>query len=302
MWIVYYTNICVIQYKNFIEKRTPSAAFDVLLLSVPPQHGKSLTITETLASWYLGKHPSHDAIIVSYNEDTAVRFGRRNREKLERYAGNLFPDYIPKKSPWSNTEFESTKKGRCLSRGVMSGITGNPAHLFIIDDPIKNRQEADSPTTRATILNEYYSTYRTRIKPGGKLIVIQTRWHEEDLFGALEKTVPPHRLTVVNLPCECEDENDPLGRSIGDALCPEIGRGNNWLIDFKGEYMTKEGRRAWTALYQGKPMALDGNIIPVKDFQYYDVPPADLPYKLISVDAAFKAGEDNDYVVAQVWG
>lgn len=289
--------------QTFIEKKTPSAAFDVLLLSIPPQCGKSLTITETLPSWYLGKHPNHDVIIASYNEDTAQRFGRRNKEKLEIYSGNVFPEYIPKASPWSNTEFESTRKGRCLSRGIMSGITGNPAHLFIIDDPIKNRQEADSPTTRNAILMEYYNSIRTRIKPRGKLILIQTRWHEEDLYGTLSTIVPTPRLTKINIPCECVDSiNDPLKRQLGDSICPEIGRGNSWLKEFKAEYADKEGRRAWSALYQGTPSTDEGNIIPVQDFRYYDTPPSVIPYVLISVDAAFKAEEENDYVVAQVWG
>lgn len=292
------------EIQKFIENPNPSPAFDVLLISVPPQHGKSLTITETLPSWYLGKNPSHDVIIASYNEDTAQRFGRRNRDKLEQYAQTTFLDYIPRQSPWSNTEFESSKKGRCLSRGILSGITSNPAHLFIIDDPIKNREEADSPTQREKIILEYYSTIRTRIKPHGKLIVIQTRWHEEDLFGYLEKTVDPRRMRVLNLPCECEDpKEDLLRRSIGESLCPEIGRGNAWLADFKAEYAGKQGRRAWFALYQGRPAALEGNIIEASWWQYYDYEdlPA-FPYKIISVDAAFKDGDDNDYVVAQVWG
>lgn len=286
----------------FIEKKNPSPSFDVLLISVPPQHGKSLTITETLPSWYLGKNPTHDAIIASYNEDTAVRFGRRNRDKLEEFSSNIFPDYIPRTAPWSNTEFECTKKGRCISRGIMSGITGNPAHLIIIDDPIKNRQEADSETTRAAILQEYYNSIRTRIKPKGKLIVIQTRWHEDDLFGHLARTVATSRLTIINLPAESEDATtDLLHRPAGEALCPEIGRGNAWLTEFKQEYSSKEGQRAWNALYQGRPTAIEGNIIKSEWWQYYDIPPV-CPYKIISVDAAFKDGDDNDYVVAQVWG
>lgn len=289
------------EVEEFINKKT-TEAFDILLLSVPPQHGKSLTITETLPSWALGKDPKKNIIICGYNEDFAIRFGRRNKQKIEDFHGDLFPDTKLAQNPNSNVNFETTKKGRCISRGILSGLTGNTADLFIIDDPIKNRQEADSKKTRETIYSEYINSAITRIKPGGKLIVIQTRWHEDDLYGRIADSSPKAR--VINIPCECEDpETDPLGRQKGDALCPEIGRGNAWLISFKEKFMSKQGSRAWTALYQGAPMMDDGNMLKKEWWKYYDYLDLDtIPYKIISVDAAFKDGDDNDYVAIQVWG
>ena len=289
------------EIQNFIEK-VDSSAFDILLLSVPPQFGKSTTVTETLPAWYLGKNPDKKVIICGYNEDFAIRFGRRNKEKIEEFGSQLFPDCVLADAPRSNVEFETTRKGRCISRGILSGLTGNTADLFIIDDPIKNRQEADSETTRATIWNEYLNSVRTRIKPGGKLIVIQTRWHEDDLYGMIAKN--EKNVTIINIPCECDSEDDVLGRKIGDSLCPEIGRGNAWLREFKQAYVGKEGSRAWTALYQGKPVAMEGNLIRREWWKYYDEPPKELklPYVIISVDAAFKDGDDNDFVAIQVWG
>lgn len=279
-----------------------SNAFDILLLSVPPQFGKSTSVTETLPAWYLGKNPDKKVIICGYNEDFAVRFGRRNKEKIEEFNKKIFPECTLATAPCSNVEFETTKKGRCISRGIMSGLTGNTADLFIIDDCIKNRQEADSETTRNAIWNEYLNSVRTRIKPHGKLIVIATRWHEEDIIGMIEKVEKNYK--VINIPCECDSEDDPLGRKIGDSLCPEIGRGNAWLEEFKQAYVGKEGSRAWTALYQGKPVAMEGNLIKREWWKYYDESYAelDLPYVIISVDAAFKDGDDNDYVAIEVWG
>ena len=97
---------------------------------------------------------------------------------------------------------------------------------------LKNRQEADSPTTRKSLINEYLNSVRTRIAPGGKLVVIQTRWHEEDLYGWIAAN--DNNVTIINLPCEWDEEvPDVLGRNKGEALCPEIGRGNEWLKDFK---------------------------------------------------------------------
>ena len=294
-------NYLCAEIQKFIEKKD-SPAFDILLLSVPPQFGKSTTVTETLPAYYLGKNPDKKVIICGYNEDFAIRFGRRNKEKIDEYNREIFPDCVLAEAPRSNVEFETTRKGRCISRGILSGLTGNTADLFIIDDPIKNRQEADSETTRNTIWNEYLNSVRTRIKPGGKLIVIQTRWHEEDLYGMIAKN--EKNITIINIPCECESEDDVLGRKIGDSLCPEIGRGNAWLKEFKQAYVGKEGSRAWTALYQGSPVAMEGNLLKATWWQYYEetYEELQLPYVIISVDAAFKDGDDNDFVAIQVWG
>lgn len=297
----FHTFLCN-KVQEFMERKI-SNGFDILLLSVPPQHGKSVSITETLPAWYLGKHPDKKWIICSYNSDFASSFGRKNRQKCEEFNPKLFEGFELADYPCNNIEFETTKKGGLYSAGILAGVTGHTADYFIVDDPLKTRQEADSDTTKNAIWAEYLNSIRTRIKPGGKLIVIQTRWAEDDLFGRIleeEKNV-----TVINIPCECDDEEtDPLGRKLGDALCPEIGRGNAWLRDFKEVYKGKEGSRAWTALYQGKPVAMEGNLLKREWWQYYDKPwkELQLPYIIISVDAAFKDGDDNDFVAIQVWG
>lgn len=287
--------------QKFMETKKSNAA-DILLLSVPPQHGKSISITETLPAWYLGKHPDKKWIIASYNSEFASRFGRKNRQKCEEFNTKIFKGFQLAESPCNNIEFETTKGGGVYCAGILAGITGHTGDYFIIDDPIKTAEEASSDTTKNKIWEEYLASVKTRLKPGSKLIVIQTRWAEDDLFGRLleeEKDV-----TVINIPCECDDEeNDPLGRKLGDALCPEIGRGNAWLNDFKYVYKSKEGSRAWTALYQGKPSRVEGNLIKRDWWRYYaekDLPK--IPYKIISVDAAFKDGADNDFVAIQVWG
>lgn len=294
----FHTFLCN-KVQEFMERKI-SDGFDILLLSVPPQHGKSVSITETLPAWYLGKYPDKKWIICSYNTDFASAFGRKNRQKCEEFNTKLFDGFKLADYPCNNIEFETTEKGGLYSAGILAGVTGHTADFFIVDDPIKTREEADSETTKTKIWNEYLSSIRTRIKPGGKLIVIQTRWAEDDLFGRI--LAEEKNTTVINLPCECDDEeNDPLGRKLGDALCPEIGRGNSWLRAFKEVYKGKEGSRAWTALYQGKPVAMEGNLIKREWWKFYDTLP-ELPYIIISVDAAFKDGDDNDFVAIQVWG
>lgn len=292
----FHKTLCYI-VQDFIEADTGNA-FDILIISTPPQHGKSTTITETLPSWYLGRNPTNRVIEISYSEDFAKKFGRRNRQKIKEYCGEIFGIKMAS-SPDTDLDFElSNHVGGMISRGITSGVTGNPANLMIIDDPIKNRQEADSETTRGIINDEWLNSFRSRLAPGAKVIVIMTRWHEADLSGFLIEN--ESNVALVNFPLEAE-EDDILGRNVGDALCPEIGKDNVWLADFKKGYVGTEGSRAWNALYQGHPTGLEGNMIRREWWQYYDELP-EIAEWVMSVDAAFKDGEDNDFVAIQVWG
>ncbi len=284
------------EVQNFIESDT-GHAFDILVISMPPQHGKSMTITETLPSWYLGKYPYNRVIEASYSEDFAQLFGRRNLRKIQQFGKSLFG--IELGNTANNTEFElNNGVGGMISRGILSGVTGRPANLMIIDDPVKNRQEADSKVYRDRTWAEWNDSFKTRLAFGSKVIIIQTRWHEDDFAGRIIQN--EKHVKVINLKCEA-GENDILGRKPGDALCPEIGKDNNWLKDFKESYTTKEGKRTWYALFQGEPTPDEGNIFKRKWFKFYKELP-NMPYMLISVDATFKDEEDSDFVAIQVWG
>jgi len=293
--------------QDFIEEETDHA-IDILLLSVPPQFGKSVTITETLPSWYLMRNPTHRVIEVSYNEDFAKRFGRRNREKIEKY-GSLFGVSLSGATK-SVTEWELNNGiGGMISRGVTSGVTGNACNLMIIDDPVKNRQEADSETFRNKLKDEWESSYKTRLgqAKGSKCIIIQTRWHEDDLFGYIASKEP--HVTVINLPCEAE-EDDLLGRKVGEALCPEIGKDDKWLHEFKDSFLNgkaddngEAGARAWNALYQGHPTSKEGNMFKREWWKYYDwTPEMKFDELIMSVDATFKDADTSDFVAIEVLG
>lgn len=283
--------------QTFVETDT-GHAYDILLLSVPPQHSKSTTLTETLPSWILGKYPDSRIIEISYNDDFAKLFTRRNREKIERFGYDLFG--IKVGNPDTVTEFSiEGHQGSFISRGIMSGITGRPCDFMIIDDPIKNRQDADSQTMRESLFDEYINSYKSRLSPGAKLILIQTRWHKEDLFGKIAET--EKNVTIINFPVECEEPHDILGRTMGDPLFPEIGKDRYWLDDFKRSFMTTNGSRAWNSLYRGKPTNDEGGIFRREWWKYYDILP-DIAYKIISVDATFKDGSSSDFVAIQVWG
>jgi predicted phage terminase large subunit-like protein len=132
------------------------------------------------------------------------------------------------------------------------------------------------------------------------LVSHNTRWHEDDLAGRL-LTSMPDKCKEINIPLEAED-NDILGRNVGDALFPEIGKDNDWLQEFKKAYTSAEGSRSWNALMQGKPTALEGNMLKRNWWKYYDKLPDKLDRCYMSVDASFKDSDTSDYVVCQVWG
>jgi predicted phage terminase large subunit-like protein len=290
-------------------------AMDILLLSVPPQHGKSHTVTETLPSWFLGKHPEDSVIICSYDGTIAEGFSRKNRDKFNEYAEDIFNE-LPNDAVQGVGLWETKKGGRCRAAGLKAGITSFGAELFIIDDPIKNKEAAQSETIIAKIHGEMGPSVQSRIHPGGKLIVIQTRWIENDVIGYIENKWAEYIWKTINLPCECEDpENDPLGRKLGEALMgehlgdkdipPKIRNDNEWLKSKKILVIAGDGEYTWNALYQGHPSAQNGNLFHADWWQLYSrdsVRFIDFDYTCLSVDATFKKTETSDMVAMELWG
>lgn len=285
--------------QTFLETDTGNP-FDILCISCPPQHGKSLTVSETLCSWVVGKYPDKRCIIACYNDDLAGKFGRRNKQKIDEFGKDIFGIRLKKSS---DREMEiHDHSGGIICRGLLSGITGNSGDVIIVDDPIKTQQEASSPTYRERVWEEWQSSIKTRTQANSKIIIIQTRWHEDDLTGRV--IANENYVEVVNIPVEAE-ENDVLGRNIGDALCPEIGKDNKWLQLFKESYLKDTvggGVRSWNALYLGRPTSAEGNIFKREWWKYYNKLPDNIQLVGISVDATFKDSDTSDFVAIQVWG
>ncbi|MEH7082959.1 phage terminase large subunit [Neobacillus drentensis] len=267
-----------------------------IALSIPPRHGKSMTITETLPSYYLGNFPNDRVILAGYNSDFATKFGKKNKEKVERYGEKIFGRSI-KKGFSSATDYDiEGHRGGVISRGILSGVTGEGSDLMIIDDPIKTREEADSQVTRNKIWGEWIDSFSTRLHPAAIVIIIMTRWHEDDLVGRLlnEEYGEPLPWRVINLPLEAED-NDQLGRKIGEPLWEE-----RYGYEFI-ETRKKMSASSFNALYQGRPTSPEGNLIKREWWKKYTTLP-DIPRKIMSCDATFKDSDNSDYVSIQVWG
>ena len=208
------------EIQEFEEAECPDdISFQVFLLSVPPQHGKSTTLTETLPSWLLMRDPTMKVIIAGYESTFAEGFNRKNRDKFNTYANWINPDAKPNDNIQSVSLWQTSKGGQVRAAGLKAGITGHPAHRVIIDDPIKDQESATSETVISRIHEQMITGVTTRIAPGGKLYVIQTRWVENDVIGWIRQNWPERIYKDINIPCECMDEaTDPLHRKLGEAL------------------------------------------------------------------------------------
>jgi predicted phage terminase large subunit-like protein len=200
-----------------------------LLVNMPPRHGKSETASKRFPAFVLGRHPDWHIGLVAYNDGFAEDFSRANRELIgtsPEYRA-LFPEsgIHPASgavSRWSlaNGDIDNPN---LVATGIGGSLTGRGFQVLIIDDPVKNRAEAESKTYREHLHNAYKGTLRTRLEPGGAVIIICTRWHEDDLPGWLllqHDQGEGEPWTVVNFPAIAE-EHDVLGRGPGQALWPE---------------------------------------------------------------------------------
>lgn len=320
------------EIQEFLEHPCENGVMDILLLSVPPQHGKSYTVTETLPSWYLGKHPTDGVIIAGYESTFAESFSRRNRDKYNTIVqevflqrdknGDIVHDCRPNPNVQGVALWETAQGGTCRAAGLKAGITGYGCELFIIDDPIKNKEQADSETVIAKIHDEMGPSVQSRIHPGGKLIVIQTRWVEGDVIGWVQENWHEWIWKTINLPAEYDETAanigpDPLGRKIGDSLMgahlgddesklpQKIANTNRWLRSKKDLVIRSDGERTWNALYQGRPSAANGNLFKEgwwKSYSRSEQLRVSLEYLQLSVDATFKNTETSDFVAIELWG
>lgn len=185
-----------------------------LMILMPPRHGKSELASRMFPAWHLGRYPDHEFIACSYNVSLAMSFSRKVKEVLNDpayqsvFATRLHPDFQ------ANEEWGiAGTRGGYVAAGVGGGITGKGAHVLLIDDPIKNAEEADSGDTREKLWDWYGSTAYTRLAPGGGVLVIQTWWHDDDLAGRLQQAMA----------------DDPEADQFEIVKYPAIAEADEWL-------------------------------------------------------------------------
>lgn len=216
---------------------------------MPPRHGKSELATINFPAWYLGNFPSKEIITVSYSEDLAVIFGGKTRNLVQSPAYNsIFPDVRLLKDERSKARWTTGFKGSYTSVGVGGSLTGRGADFLIIDDPLKNRKDADSELMRQNQWEWFSSTAYTRLEPNGTVILILTRWHLDDLAGRILTNPELRKKTkVISFPAiAIQDEKF---RKSGEAL---------WPIRYPLEELESKrsalGVYDWNSLYQQSPI------------------------------------------------
>ena len=279
---------------DVVDKKSPR-----LMLFMPPRHGKSTLASVAFPAWHLGRNPKHEFIGCSYSGSLAMGFSRKVRQLLrEPSYKTAFPTRLDPDSQ-SAEAWLTTGGGGYVSAGVGGGITGKGAHILVIDDPVKNREDAESQHNRDSSWDWYTSTAYTRLAPGGGILVILTRWHDDDLAGRLLKatTEGGDEWEVVRYPAIAEEEEE--FRYEGDPLHAE-----RYNIEALDKIRRAVGPRDWSALYQQNPVSDDGDYFTRDMIQYYE--PEDVDEDRMRYycawDLAIGQKDRNDYSVGIVMG
>ena len=271
-----------------------------LAIFMPPRHGKSILTSEFFPAWYMGRNPDKYIICSTYAQDLADDCGRKVRNQLQdkRYT-DIFPDAELSTDSASVRRFHTKQCGVYYAVGAGSAITGRGAHLLLIDDPIKGREEADSAAMRKNLLDWYRATAYTRLMPNGSVILIQTRWHEDDLAGWILKETGHEGWDVVEFPAILNDRAaDMLGLSEGDPLWED-----SYPLERLKEIKKTVGTREWSSLYAQKPSVEEGNIIKRWWWKTWTREhPPEMDYILQSWDTAYTVTETSDYSACTTWG
>jgi len=253
------------------------------MIFAPPGSAKSTYGAVLGPAWGMGKWPGYQVILGSYATSIAVKQSR----KVRAIARNPQSQSIWESKPTlmddqrAVDDWQLSNGSSMMAAGLLAGITGNRCDLLVLDDPVANREQADSPTLREKTYNEYIDTAMTRAKPKMSVLIIQTRWHEEDLAGSilpvdyagesgLIDCRDGQRWDVLSIPAEAERDDDPLGRKPGEFLWPEWFPREHW-----GTWRDNpRAARTWAALYQQRPAPFTGIHFSREMFRMYN---PDLP-------------------------
>lgn len=265
-----------------------------LIVCMPPRSGKSELCSRYLPAWYLGVHPEHRIILASYEAAFAAEWGRKARDVLVELGPSLYGVSVRQDSSAADHWNLAKHRGGMDTAGRGGAITGRGADLLILDDAgAKNYEEAMSPTIREHAWDWFASTAYTRLSPNGKVLVIATRWHEDDLTGRLIKQ---GGWTVLSLPAIAESD-DEMGRLPGEALWPE-----QFPLPQLETIKQTIGAHKFAALYQQRPAPESGSTFKRQwcNQRYRELP--QLKQTVMAVDSAFKTGAASDYSAMVIAG
>lgn len=299
---------------------TDTDEYDKLIITMPPQEGKSVRVSHRFPEWLLEQNSDLRIAIVSYTDEMARRHGAEIKLDVEYFNGEDSPIDLGialrldsrAAGRWNIKDH----KGSVYCVGIGGSLTGKAVDWLIIDDPIKNMKEAQSDAYRENLRNFWQAVCIPRMSPTTKVVIIQTRWHEDDLAGWVQKN-EPGEWKVLNIPAQAETLDDPLGRRPGEFMVSARGK-RNW------ERIKKNvGSYVWSALYQGHPTALSGGLFKRADMRYWAPMPRnpsrhglmrgarvdlggravelDDCWRFLTVDLAASVRTSADWTAAAVW-
>ena len=285
-----------------------------LIIEMPPRHGKSEMVSRTFPAWFLGRNPNSEMILACYGDVLARRMSRDARTNFREHTSKVFDLALSDESAAATEWKIAGHRGGFRSAGLQGGITGMGAQVIIVDDYVKNAEEAMSEVIREKTWSEFEAAVRTRLTPTGAVIIMATRWHHDDLIGRAlkhgeENGVHWERL---RLPLMAEGD-DPLGREEGASLWPEFGFDDEWCVQ------TRKEASPWlfAALYQQRPVPDKGGMFAREDLRYYTEhddaveveadggnlmhPKQFVTRHFLTVDLATSLKEMADYTVVSEW-
>lgn len=289
----------LMQVSRFVETNG-SEGIRKLAIFIPPRHGKSQSVSRLYPAWFLGRNPDKMVILAGYGADLVHKHSRVARNiVLSADYQNIFPtvrvaDDSAARHSWSI----AGRDGGMEAMGIDGGVTGKGAHVLIIDDAHKNRAEAESKTKRDAVWKAYADDFYTRLEPAAAVVLIMTRWHQDDLAGRLLENEGAE-WHVIRLPALAE-EGDPLDRSLGEALWPE-----RYPIESLMDRRATLGAYSFSALYQQSPTNREGSLFKwawidgaegVESPRLLQAPP--LSRVVIAVDPAASSGGDEHGIIA----
>lgn len=277
-----------------------------LILNVPPRHGKSELCSRRFPAWVMGRHPNCQLIQATYSGEFAKDFGRDVRAIIKSPGfRHIFPNFEFRKGGQAANRFETIHGGKAAFVGRGEALTGRGGEILILDDPFKDAEEADSAAVRNAAWQWFTKVFMTRRQSQAGIIVIMTRWHEDDIVGRLTDPGNPHynaeearSWKQINLPAEAEAD-DPMGREQGEALWPER---------FDKQFLDSQKRldpRGYSALYQQRPSPEEGDLITTDMIQTYtraELPPIDDMRIYATSDHATTKDQRNDPNCITVFG
>lgn len=267
-----------------------------LMVSMPPRHGKSHTASELFPAWFIGRHPEREIVAASYGQDLAEKFGRKVGGYVTdpRFAA-IFPGCKVLEPP-AAARFNVTAGGSYFGIGRGGGLTGRGANLLLIDDLFKDMEEAYSSAIRESVKGWYASVAITRLQKRGAIVIVSTRWHQDDLIGWLLREHADEGWTVISLPAIAE--RDEYFRKEGEALWPA-----QFDLAFLESVRAIQPATLWAADYQQRPVPIGGAVFKAEWLGSYRQGQAPKLERVVQAwDTAFKAGTSSDYSVCVTIG